>query len=132
VIGGREVAIAPPPKVPTAETERFEAPEHLDKEERDVWNQQAPHAFAYGTLTRATMLAFVRYCQVVVLEQHESKSSGKGGANHRGILRQINAYELQFMLTPCGKPVPLAPGAVSAAQDEDDEFFGGPRAIVGR
>jgi hypothetical protein len=57
---------------------------------------------------------------MVVLEQAESKSSGAGGANHRGLLKQINAYELQFLLTPAGKPMPEV---VTAAVDEDDLFF---------
>jgi hypothetical protein len=81
------------------------------------------------TLTRATALAFERYCKVAVLERNEAKSSGVGGSNHRGLLKQINAYELQFMLVPCGKPLPEAAPAVT--EDEDEAFFGGPRGIVG-
>jgi hypothetical protein len=91
-------------------------------DERLVWLKQAPHAFRNRTLTRATALAFERYCKVVVLERNEAKSSGVGGANHRGLLKQINAYELQFMLTPAGKPMLDAPAAPK--QDEDDAFFG--------
>lgn len=92
-------------------------------DERHVWLQQAPHACTQRTLTRATALAFERYCRIVVLEQNEAKSSGVGGANHRGLLRQINAYELQFLLTPAGKPMR---DADTPAQDADDAFFGGP------
>lgn len=127
---------SPPPVVPVAlpttndpppmVVDEFEAPDNLNLEERQVWTNQAPHAFKAGTLTRATALAFERYCRVVVMERNESKSSASGGPNHRGLLKQINAYELQFLLTPCGKPlaVPQAP----AAQDADDDFFGGARA----
>lgn len=114
---------APLPPVPV-EIEEFDAPDTLSFEARAVWMKQAPHAFRRGTLTRAEALSFERYCEVVVLERNEAKSSGMSGANHRGLLRQINAYELQFMLTGAGKPVLEAP---AAKQDEDDAFFGGPR-----
>lgn len=90
---------------PTSPIEEFDAPDDLTAEERAVWLKQAPHAFANRTLTRATALAFERYCKVVVLERKESESSGRGGANHRGLLKQINTYELQFMLVSCGKPM---------------------------
>ncbi len=88
------------------EVEEFEAPDSLSMDERAVWMKQAPFAFKNGTLTRASSLSFERYCRVVVLEQNEAKSSAMGGANHRGLLKQINAYELQFLLTPAGKPMP--------------------------
>jgi hypothetical protein len=115
-------ALPPPPTTNGApEVEEFDAPDSLTMEERAVWLKQAPHAFRAGTLTRGTALAFERYCRIVVLEQNEAKSSGMGGSNHRGLLRQINAYELQFMLIPCGKP--LAQPAAPQAQDQDDAFF---------
>lgn len=110
--------------------EEFDAPDDLTMEERQVWLKQAPHAFANRTLTRATALAFERYCKIVVLERNEARSSGVGGANHRGLLKQINAYELQFMLIPAGKP--MADVAASPLQqDEDDAFFGGPGVTSG-
>lgn len=116
------------PSVPTTNQttpiEEFDAPDDLAMDERAVWLKQAPHAFRGRTLTRATALAFERYCKVVVLERNEAKSSGVGGANHRGLLKQVNAYELQFMLTPAGKPM-IEPASVVV--DEDEEFFGGPR-----
>lgn len=115
-------SVPPPPTIPSP-VEEFDAPNDLTAEERAVWLMQAPHAFKARTLTRATALAFERYCKVVILERNEAKSSGVGGANHRGLLRQINAYELQFMLVPCGKPLP--PESVSEpADDEDAAFFG--------
>jgi hypothetical protein len=105
------------PSVPTTNEaspiEEFDAPDDLLQEERAVWMKQAPHAFASRTLTRATALSFERYCKVVVLERKESESSGRGGSNHRGLLKQINAYELQFLLTPCGKPLADAPPAAA-------------------
>ncbi len=119
------------PSVPTTNTplppiEEFDAPDDLTAEERGIWLKQAPHAFAQRTLTRATALAFERYCKIVILERNEAKSSGVGGANHRGLLKQLNAYEVQFMLMPAGKPM-TAP--VEQPQDADDAFFGGPRAV---
>lgn len=111
------------------EIEEFDAPNDLGMDERAVWLKQAPHAFKNRTLTRATALSFERYCKVVVLERNEAKSSGVGGANHRGLLKQINAYELQFLLTPAGKPMLEAPPVPQ--QDEDEAFFGGPR-VAGR
>ena len=98
--------------------EAFDAPDSLSLEERAVWMRQAPFAFALGTLTRASAVSFERYCRVVVLEQHEAKSSGMGGANHRGLLKQINSYELQFMLTPVGKPMPIPASEQPQAKPE--------------
>lgn len=118
------------PSVPVPTTndpspiEEFDAPNDLAADERGVWLKQAPHAFASRTLTRATALAFERYCKVVVLERNEAKSSGVGGANHRGLLKQINAFELQFMLAPCGKAMPVVDQPVGHV-DQDDAFFGG-------
>jgi hypothetical protein len=117
--------IAPPTTNLPSPIEEFDAPDDLTAEERAVWLKQAPHAFRARTLTPGTALAFERYCKVVVLERHEAKSSGVSGSNHRGLLKQINAYELQFMLTPCGKPLIEA---AAPKQDEDDAFFGGGRA----
>ena len=101
------------PTVPAAKAlpsvEEFEAPGSLSEDERRVWLQQAPFAFKNRTLTRASAFAFERYCRVVVLEANEAKSSGMGGANHRGLLSQINKYELQFALVPNGRPMPVVP-----------------------
>lgn len=115
------------PVVPTTNEpspiEEFDAPDDLAADERAVWLKQAPHAFKNRTLTRATALAFERYCKVVVLERNEAKSSGMGGANHRGLLKQLNSYEQQFLLAPAGKPMAEVPAAPQ--QDADDAFFGG-------
>lgn len=114
---------APTTSQPTP-IEQFDAPAELTADERAVWVKQAPHAVANRTLTKATALSFERYCRIVVLERHEAKSSGMAGPNHRGMLKQLNAYELQFMLIPAGKPMVEPPPP--PVQDEDDEFFGGP------
>ena len=120
--------IQPPTTNGASPIEEFDAPHDLTAEERAIWLKQAPFAFANRTLVRATALAFERYCKVVVLERHEAKSSGVGGANHRGLLKQINAFELQFMLAPCGKAMPI-PDRPAEQADPDDAFFGD---VVGR
>lgn len=122
----KTASVIPHPSSPIPTTnilppvEEFDAPNSLTMEERQVWMQQAPHAFSARTLTRATAMAFERYCRIVVMEKNEAKSSAAGGANHRGLLKQINAYELQFLLIPCGKPIPTP---VTVAADSDDDFF---------
>ena len=119
-------AVVPPSTNESSPVEEFDAPNDLTAEERAIWMKQAPHAFANRTLTRGTALSFERYCKVVVLERNEAKSSAVGGANHRGLLRQINAYELQFMLTPSGKAVPIIDRPIVVRDDDpDDAFFGG-------
>lgn len=125
---GRPGTIAPPTTNGESPIEEFDAPDSLTTDERHVWLKQAPHAFKARTLTHGTAMAFERYCRVVVLEASEAKSSGVGGPNHRGMLKQINAYELQFCLVPNGKPLaPAVPASGTAAEDEDDKFFGGGR-----
>jgi hypothetical protein len=107
----------PPTTNEDSPVEEFDAPDDLTAEERAVWLKQAPHAFRNRTLTRATAMSFERYCKVVVLERNEAKSSGVGGANHRGLLKQINAFELQFMLTANCRPMAdAAPVADKAAK----------------
>jgi hypothetical protein len=115
-------SVAPPSTNEPSPVEEFDAPNDLTAEERAIWLKQAPHAFANRTLTRASAMAFERYCKVVVLERNEAKSSGVGGANHRGLLKQINTYELQFLLMPMGKAMPV-PVTASVA-DPDEAFFG--------
>jgi hypothetical protein len=112
------------PSVPVSPTlppavEEFDAPDTLTREERVVWLHQAPFAFRMGTLTRATALAFERYCRMVVQETVEAKSSAVNGPGHRGLRRDINMLELQFVLTPCGKPMPdlQAAGGKSTASE---------------
>jgi hypothetical protein len=118
-----------PSSVPTTDIpspiEEFDAPNDLSIDERAVWLKQAPHAFKNRTLTRATALSFERYCKVVVLERNEAKSSGVGGSNHRGLLKQINSYELQFLLTPAGKAMPVE----TVASTDDDEMFFAPSNV---
>lgn len=121
---GRVLAMPAPPSTnyPPEPIEEFDAPDSLDREQRAVWLAQAPHAFQNRTLTRATALAFERYCKAVVWEAKEAESSARGGANHRGLLKQINTYELQFMLAPCGKPLADPPKGQSQPQSALSKF----------
>lgn len=96
----------PPPADETCPIEEFEAPAGLTPDEHMAWVTQAPFAFRNRTLTRASALAFERYCKVLVLERYAAVSSGVGGVDHRGLLKQVNQYELQFMLIPNGRPMP--------------------------
>lgn len=116
---------APPTTNPASPIEEFDAPDDLAADERAIWLKQAPHAFANRTLTRASALSFERYCKLVVAERNEAKGSGIGGANHRGLLRQINALELQFLLTPAGKAMPSTDTSAAGVPDDDAAFFGG-------
>lgn len=101
--------VAPPsssdPATEMAPIEEFDAPDSLTFDERQVWLRQAPHAFRNRTLTKATAVAFERYCRMVARESIEARSSAAEGPNHRGLRREINALELQFLLSPNGRPM---------------------------
>jgi hypothetical protein len=114
----------PPPSTnyPPPPVEEFDAPDSLTADERKVWLTQAPFAFKAGTLTRASALSFERYCRIVVLEQNEARSSGMGGSNHRGLMKQINAYELQFLLTPSGKAMPALEAPAAEPESKLSKF----------
>ena len=75
-------------------------PGGMSEAEQAVWARQAPHAIRMGTLTPGTVLAFARYCRVVVTEELEAKGEHPGGTNHRGMLALVSAYERQFLLAP--------------------------------
>lgn len=108
---------APPP------VDEFDAPDTLTMEERMVWLRQAPHAFANRTLTKSSAMAFERYCRLVVEEGVEAKSSGHGGSNHRGMVKTLNAYELQFQLTPACKPMADAAPAVPVVAEQKRAYW---------
>jgi hypothetical protein len=105
-------ALPLPPAHELPPIEAFEAPDSLTSEERQIWVTQAPFAFENRTLTKASALAFERYCRMVAKEVIESKSSAAEGPNHRGLRREINALEFQFRLTPNGRPMVEPAGAV--------------------
>lgn len=100
--------------MPAGPPEPVEASPGLLKDERAVWDRQAPHAIRQGTLTPSTRGAFERYCRIAVLEANEAKSSGVGGPNHRGLLKLVNELELQFLLTANGRIV-MDPSHVAPA-----------------
>lgn len=91
---------------------------------RHVWLKQAPHAFLNRTLTPASAVAFERYCEVVALERNERRSSGVGGPNHRGLLKELRSLEERFILVPMGKAMPVPDRAVPVG-NADDAFFAG-------
>lgn len=95
---------AAPASTATSEIEEFDAPDDLTADQRIVWLRQAPHAFKNRTLTRAMALSFARYCRLVVDEQEMANSAAaRNGADHRGLIRQLNTLESQFLLTASGK-----------------------------
>lgn len=91
---------AEPPAV-----DEFDAPDDLSPEERNVWLELAPFAFANRTLTRATSLAFRMLCRNIVLERSLGQSADRGGPNHRGLIQRVDAELLRFNLSPCGKAI---------------------------
>ena len=105
--GGRFRGAVAPISVPSlAMVEVFDAPDDLSADERAIWQALAPHAFANRTLTKATAYAFSLLCQAVVAERRLSASGAEaGGADHRGMLREVHTRLLQFNLAPCGKPL---------------------------
>lgn len=117
--------VTPPTTNGPVEVEEFDAPDSLTFEARQVWMKQAPFAFASRTLTRASAMAFERYCEVVVLERNERKSSAVGGANHRGLLKEIRSLEERFLLAPLGKAMPVLDKPVTETPEQsDDAYFG--------
>jgi hypothetical protein len=89
-------------KLPGADT--VEIPLTLTVDQAAIWAEQAPHALANGTLTPASVRAFARYCKAVAIED----KLVDGDTDHRGLMKQIDAFELRFMLTPDGKPMVAA------------------------
>lgn len=98
-------SVQPPMTNGECGVDEFNAPNDLLADERAIWLKQAPHAYANQTLTTATAMAFERYCKLTALERRIAQTSDVGKADHRGLLRQINDLELQFRLSPNGKPV---------------------------
>ncbi len=121
-----EAVVSQPPA--PAVIDEFDAPNDLTFEERTVWLELAPHAFANGTLTKATALGFAIMCRNILLERQYARSvNDKGSANHRGILQRVDAELLRFNLAPCGKP--MTTGAVQPTVNPmESKYFGGSRA----
>ncbi len=100
--GAVQVPVPPAPVLP---------PAGLDPEALEVWKERAPYAIARQTLDQSSAPGFARYCELVVLERHEAKSSGRGGSNHRGILNLLKDAERSYSTWPIGRPMPQIAGA---------------------
>ena len=108
--GHRPKVVAHPSSVPTdpapAPIDEFDAPNDLTTDERNVWLQLAPHAFAARTLTKGTELAFKMLCRNVLLEKEMRASVlDRGRSAHQGLIAKVDAELLRFSLSPCGKPM---------------------------
>jgi hypothetical protein len=98
--------ILPHPSAPESgpvPIEEFDAPDDLTFDERKVWLELAPFAFANRTLTRATSFSFRLLCRNIVLEQALRAAAYRGGSDHRGLIQRVDAELLRFNLSPCGK-----------------------------
>ncbi len=92
------------PSTAPAEIEEFDAPNDLTMDERHVWLELAPFAFANRTLTKATSLSFRMLCRNIVIEQKmATRVADRGTSNHRGMIQRVDAEMLRFNPSPCGK-----------------------------
>ncbi|HJT94759.1 MAG TPA: hypothetical protein VJ777_22955 [Mycobacterium sp.] len=108
--------------------EEFDAPNDLTFDERQVWMELAPFAFANGTLTKATSLGFRMMCRNIVLERRYAQSvTDQGSSNHRGMIQRVDAELLRFNLAPCGKPMASGP-AVAEVDPMEAKYLGGSRS----
>ena len=99
----RSVSTGPGDAVP-APIVTFAPPADLSVDERAVWQQLAPQAFAARTLTPATAFAFELLVRNVVLERERAKASA-GSVDHRGLVRLVENALAAFSLRPFGKPI---------------------------
>lgn len=97
----RDVPVSAPPVA----VDEFDAPDSLTTEQRLVWLELAPHAFAARTLTKGTMTAFVMLCRNVVTERGLAAGALAGTADHRGMIQRVDAEMAAFALRPCGKAI---------------------------
>lgn len=101
------------PSVPAASqlpaVDEADAPDDLDIEERRIWLKLAPRAMVNGTLTPATMEAFSELCRTTLLVRELGLAPlQRGTPNHKGWVQLLDKLRLEFLLAPCGKPMPDA------------------------
>ncbi len=121
-----------------------DAPLDLPKGQRAVWDMLAPHAMAAGTLTGATVFAFIELCEAIVLKRDvarileseglttyaiktrmEQDGSGEQVGETKAhpllsryavLLVRVEAGLTRFRLAPMGKPMEVP------ADEPADEF----------
>lgn len=120
--GKRAPASSLPSAVAPVAVDEFDAPDCLTTEQRLVWLELAPHAFASRTLTKGTMAAFVMLCRNVVTERALAAGALAGTSDHRGMIQRVDAELMAFSLRPCGKALYEAPGA-EAKKNPLDRFL---------
>jgi hypothetical protein len=101
---------APQSAAATIAVDEFDAPNSLTTEQRLVWLELAPHAFAARTLTNGTMAAFVMLCRNVVIERQLAAGALAGTSDHRGMIQRVDAEMARFCLAPFGKAIFEADG----------------------
>lgn len=145
-----------PSGAPTAVREPLEAPPGMSADQRAVWVSLAPHAIAAGTLTAATVVAFLQLCsRIVLLRAMEAQIEAdgimadkvtlqmdeKGGGlqsvekkahdlltKYMTLMQRVDQAMLRFRLAPMGKElVPPEPPV-----DEWQEFDQKPLSLVQR
>lgn len=109
--------------------ELISAPEGLSEDEIAVWNTEAPFACQARTLTKATVGAFVEFCEAVVMARSLKKrildegltylkvTVDGAGQEHReqkrhsllpelrGWAQTVRTKRAEFKLSPMGKPI---------------------------
>lgn len=114
---------APQPASAPVEVEAFDAPNDLTVDERNVWLELAPHAFAARTLTKGTAEAFKLLCRNVLLEKDMRASVlDRGRPAHQGMIHKVETAYLRFNLSPCGKPM-VAEAKPAAAVNPLERFI---------
>lgn len=122
-----EQVAAPPPLA----VDEFTVPNDLTVEQRQFWLLYGPEAARKGTLTKETAEAFKAYLPWLVINRDCATSvTDRGSATHDRAMKWVAKFHKEFDLSPDGRPVFVLQPA--AAQDEDEEFFGGSHGASGR
>lgn len=101
--GHRAPASSLPAAAPPVPVDEFDAPNILTTEQRLIWLELAPHAFAARTLTKGTMAAFGMLCVNVLIVRQLATGALAGSADHRGMQQRVDASMSAFSIRPCGK-----------------------------